>query len=70
VYQIKTSFDGFIERYKVRLVAKGYSQQYGMNYKEIFAPVTKITTIHTFITVTSVCQRHISQLDVKNTFLN
>jgi hypothetical protein len=38
------------------LVAKGYSQQYDMDYEEIFAPVAKITIIHTLIAVASICQ--------------
>jgi hypothetical protein len=38
------------------LVVKGYSQQYDMDYEEIFAPVAKITTIHILITVASICQ--------------
>jgi hypothetical protein len=41
-----------------------------MDYEETFAPVAKMTTIHTLIVVASVRQWHISQLDVKNTFLN
>jgi len=70
VYKIKTNFDGSIERYKARLVIKGYSQQYGMDSKETFVHITKITTIHTLIVVASVFQWNISQLDVKNAFLN
>jgi hypothetical protein len=41
-----------------------------MDYEETFAPVAKITTICTLIVVASIRQWHISQLDVKNTFLN
>ena len=41
-----------------------------MDYDKTFAPVEKITTFCTFIIVASVCQWHISQLNVKNTFFN
>jgi hypothetical protein len=70
VYKIKTNSNGSIEQYKAKLIAKGYFQQYGMDYKETFASVAKMTTIRTLIVVASICQWHISQLDVKNVFLN
>jgi len=41
-----------------------------MDYEEIFAHVAKIITIRTLIVVASIRQWHISQLEVKNTFLN
>ena len=56
VYKIKNNSDGYIEWYKVRLVAKRYSQQYGMDYKEIFSLIAKMTTFHTPIVIASVCQ--------------
>jgi len=56
VYKIKTNSDGSIKRYKARLVAKRYSQQYGMDYEETFAPVAKMTAIHTLIVIASIRQ--------------
>jgi hypothetical protein len=41
-----------------------------MEYEETFSLVAKMTTIHTLIVVASIHQWHISQLDVKNAFLN
>jgi hypothetical protein len=52
------------------LVAKRYSQQYGMDYKKTFATFAKMTTIHILVVVALVCQWYFAQLDVKNIFLN
>ena len=44
VFKIKRKPDGSIDRYKVRIVAKGFSQVHQVDYDETFAPVVKYVT--------------------------
>jgi hypothetical protein len=70
VHKVKTRSDGSLERYKARLAARGFQQLQGQDYDETFAPIANMTTIHTLLVVASVQEWSISQLDVKNVFLN
>ncbi|KAK8933558.1 Eukaryotic translation initiation factor 3 subunit H [Platanthera zijinensis] len=61
---------GTVQRLKARLVARGFTQQQGLDYDEIFSPVAKLNTVRVLISL--VIHRHwtLHQLDVKNTFFN
>ena len=70
IYKIKTHSDGFIEHYKVLLVAKGFTKEYGIDYKETFTPVAWISSIRALLTVADVSKWDLFQMDFKNTFSN
>ena len=58
VYKTKRKANGEIDRYKARLVAQGYSQEEGIDYNEVFAPVAKYKSIRTVLAIAN-------QLDLK-----
>jgi len=70
VYKIKVKANGEIDRYKLRLVAKGFEQKEGYDYEEIFSPVARMETMRLIIALAAQRQWKIHQMDVKSTFLN
>ena len=49
IYKVKHAANKSVEKYKVRFVAKGFSQKEGIDCEETFAPVSRYSSIHTII---------------------
>lgn len=65
VYRIKQKYDGTVDRYKARLVAKSFHQWEGVDYFETYNPVVKLITIRMVLTLAFTYKWHIQQLNVK-----
>ncbi|GKV22643.1 hypothetical protein SLEP1_g32495 [Rubroshorea leprosula] len=70
VYKVKTRPDGSVEHYKACLVAKGFTLEYGIDYEETFAPVSRLTSVHSLLAIATMRRWKLFQMDVKNAFLN
>ncbi|KAJ8755145.1 hypothetical protein K2173_018943 [Erythroxylum novogranatense] len=70
VLRTKRNADGYINKYKAKLVVKGYTQLYGVDFSETFAPVARLDTIRMILAIAAPKNWKIFQLDVKSAFLN
>ena len=69
VYCNKKDDRGIVIRNKVRLVAQGYTQEEGIDYDEIFAPVARLEAIRNFLAYAALENFTVYQLNVKSAFL-
>ena len=70
MFPVKFKGDGSLERYKERLVSKGYTQTYGVDYQETFAPVAKMNAKRILLFLAINFDWDLQQYDVKNAFLH
>lgn len=69
VLKTKRKADGTIERYKARLVARGFSQIYGKDYHETYAPVANMVSVRLLLAYAAVENMCLAMFDVKTAFL-
>ena len=70
VFGLKRDEKGEVVRFKARVVAKGFTQKFGVDYDEVFAPVARPATFRTLLALSSYRNLVVKQFDVKTAFLN
>ena len=70
VHEGQAQCDGSLDRYKSRLVAKGYSQCPGFDFKETFAPTVCHSTIHIVLALAALEDLELRSVDISHAYLN
>nr|GEZ09403.1 putative RNA-directed DNA polymerase [Tanacetum cinerariifolium] len=70
VFKTKLNERGEVEKYKAKLVARGYGQEYGVDYVEVYAPIARMDTIRMMIAIAAQKGWNIYHMDVKSAFLH
>ena len=70
IHTIKCGADGKPIKRKSRLVAKGFTQQEGIDYDETFSSVVRFSSIRLILTLVAAMNLELHQMDVKTAFLN
>ena len=70
VFKIKQGETKETSTFKARLVAQGFNQKFGVDYDEVFAPVTRSSTFRILLAIASARNFIVQQYDVKSAFLN
>ena len=70
VFRLKRKADGSIDKYKARLVARGFTQVYGVDYFDTYSPVAKLTSFRTILAVAARLDWEIESFDFNGAYLN
>ena len=69
-YKTKHDTDGDVQKDKARIVAKGFTQQPGIDFNETFSPISRMDRVITVLAIAPQNKWHVYQMDVKSKFLN
>nr|GEW41553.1 putative retrotransposon Ty1-copia subclass protein [Tanacetum cinerariifolium] len=70
LFKEKTDMDGNVHTYKARLVTKGFTQTYRVDFEETFSHIADIRAIRILIAITAYYDYEIWQMDIKTAFLS
>lgn len=70
VFRVKRKADGSIEKYKARLVARGFTQRYGIDYFDTFSPVARLSSFRTILAIAARNDWDIDTFDFIGAYLN
>ena len=70
VYKVKWSHDGSEAKLKSRLVARGFNQEYGVNYFDTYAPVVKNSSVRLLMALAVKYELKVEQIDIRNAYVN
>lgn len=69
VYKVKRNTDDSIDRFRARVVARGFTQEYGVDYLETFSPVVRFASVRVILAIAAKLKLTLKQFDVKTAFL-
>ncbi len=70
IFKLKRRIDGSVERYRARLVAKGFTQRPSIDYDETYSPVVKHDSLRAFLAIAATEDLELLQIDVTTAFLH